>query len=51
VAEEILGMRLLALHNVRFLVRLGEQARAKIATGEFNNWSRQWLASFRRQKT
>ncbi|HEY0810721.1 MAG TPA: tRNA guanosine(34) transglycosylase Tgt [Longimicrobiales bacterium] len=50
-AEEILGMRLLALHNVRFLVRLGEQARAKIATGEFNNWSRQWLASFRRQKT
>jgi queuine tRNA-ribosyltransferase len=51
VAEEILGMRLLALHNVRFLVRLGEQARAKIATGEFNNWSRHWLASFRRQKT
>ena len=49
-AEEILGMRLLALHNVRFLVRLAEQARAKIAIGEFNSWSRQWLASFRRQQ-
>ena len=49
-AEEILGMRLLALHNVRFLVRLGEQARAKIATGEFYSWSRDWLAAFRQQK-
>jgi queuine tRNA-ribosyltransferase len=46
-AEEILGMRLLALHNVRFLVRLGEQARAAIKTGEFASWSRDWLASFR----
>ena len=50
-AEEILGMRLLALHNVRFLVRLGEQARAKIAQGEFYNWSRDWLASFRKRKS
>jgi queuine tRNA-ribosyltransferase len=49
-AEEILGMRLLALHNVRFLVRLGEQAREKIAQGEFYNWSRDWLASFRKSK-
>jgi queuine tRNA-ribosyltransferase len=49
-AEEILGMRLLALHNVRFLVRLGEQAREKIARGEFYNWSRDWLASFRKSK-
>jgi queuine tRNA-ribosyltransferase len=49
-AEEILGMRLLALHNVRFLVRLGEQAREKIAQGEFYNWSRSWLASFRKSK-
>jgi queuine tRNA-ribosyltransferase len=50
VAEEILGMRLLALHNVRFLVRLGEQARARIAAGEFHNWSRDWLASFRTRR-
>jgi queuine tRNA-ribosyltransferase len=50
-AEEILGMRLLALHNVRFLVRLGEQARARIMAGEFASWSRAWLASFRREKT
>ena len=49
-AEEILGMRLLALHNVRFLVRLGEQARATIQAGEFASWSRDWLASFRRER-
>ena len=49
-AEEILGMRLLALHNVRFLVRLGEQAREKIKQGEFGTWSRDWLAAFRKQK-
>ncbi len=48
-AEEILGMRLLALHNVRFLVRLGEQARARIGAGEFAAWSRDWLAGFRRK--
>ena len=28
VAEEILGLRLVSIHNVRFLVRLGEMARA-----------------------
>lgn len=46
-AEEILGMRLLALHNVRFLIRLGEQARARIAAGEFHSWSSNWLAAWR----
>jgi queuine tRNA-ribosyltransferase len=50
-AEEILGMRLLALHNVRFLVRLGEQAREKIKAGEFSSWSREWLAGFRKQRS
>lgn len=48
-AEEILGMRLLALHNVRFLVRLGEQAREKIARGEFYAWAKDWLDRFRRR--
>ena len=47
VAEEILALRLLSLHNVRFLVRLAETARAKIRAGEFESWSRQWLEQFR----
>jgi queuine tRNA-ribosyltransferase len=47
VAEEILVLRLLSLHNIRFLVRLAETARAKIAAGEFESWGRNWLEQFR----
>ena len=43
VVEEMLGLRLLSIHNVRFLVRLGERARAAILDGTFNRWSREWL--------
>jgi queuine tRNA-ribosyltransferase len=43
VVEEILGLRLVSIHNVRFLVRLGEQARAHILNGTFAGWSREWL--------
>lgn len=46
VAEEMLGLRLLSLHNVRFLVRLGEQARQHILTGTFHDWSREWLRRY-----
>jgi queuine tRNA-ribosyltransferase len=46
VAGEVLGLRLLSLHNVRFLVRLAERARAAIADGTFNTWSREWLAGY-----
>jgi queuine tRNA-ribosyltransferase len=48
VAGEVLALRLLSLHNVRFLVRLGERAREKITTGEFAGWADDWLARFRR---
>ncbi|HEU5169826.1 MAG TPA: tRNA guanosine(34) transglycosylase Tgt [Gemmatimonadales bacterium] len=41
--EDVLGLRLVALHNVRFLLRLGEQARARILDGTFDRWSRGWL--------
>lgn len=44
VAGEVLGLRLLSLHNVRFLVRLAERARAAILAGEFDGWSKDWLA-------
>jgi queuine tRNA-ribosyltransferase len=47
VSEEILGLRLVSLHNVRFLIRLGEQARTAILAGEFDTWSRDWLARYR----
>jgi queuine tRNA-ribosyltransferase len=43
VVEDILGLRLISLHNIRFLVRLGEQARAHILAGTFDGWSRKWL--------
>jgi queuine tRNA-ribosyltransferase len=47
VAGEVLALRLLSLHNVRFLVRLAEQAREKIAAGTFERWSEEWLARYR----
>ncbi|HEX9109358.1 MAG TPA: tRNA guanosine(34) transglycosylase Tgt, partial [Longimicrobiales bacterium] len=47
VAGEVLALRLLSLHNVRFLVRLGERARATITTGEFAGWADEWLARYR----
>jgi queuine tRNA-ribosyltransferase len=43
VVEDMLGLRLVSLHNIRFLVRLGEQARAHILAGTFHGWSREWL--------
>jgi queuine tRNA-ribosyltransferase len=46
VAEEILGLRLVSIHNVRFLVRLGELARARILDGTFDGWSREWLRRY-----
>jgi queuine tRNA-ribosyltransferase len=46
VAEEMLGLRLVSLHNVRFLIRLAEQARQAILAGEFDRWSRRWLLRY-----
>jgi queuine tRNA-ribosyltransferase len=43
VSDEMLGMRLLSLHNVHFLVSLMRTARDAIATGGFDGWSRGWL--------
>ncbi|HUO52918.1 MAG TPA: tRNA guanosine(34) transglycosylase Tgt [Gemmatimonadaceae bacterium] len=42
-AEETLGLRLLSLHNVHFLVALMRDARAAIAAGTFDAWSRERL--------
>jgi queuine tRNA-ribosyltransferase len=46
VADEILGLRLLSLHNVHFLVRLMRDARAAIRAGALEAWSRDWLARY-----
>jgi queuine tRNA-ribosyltransferase len=46
VAQEMLGLRLVSIHNVRFLVRVGEQAREAILGGEFARWSREWLRRY-----
>ena len=43
VVGEILGLRLVSIHNIRFLVRLAEQARGHIVAGTFDGWSRAWL--------
>ena len=46
VAEEMLGLRLLSLHNVRFLLRVAEQARQAILEGDFSRWSAAWLLRY-----
>jgi queuine tRNA-ribosyltransferase len=51
VAEELLGLRLLSLHNVRFLVRLAERARAHIEAGTFTTWHREWIDRYNARGT
>jgi queuine tRNA-ribosyltransferase len=51
VAEEILGLRLVSLHNVHFLVALMRRARAAIVDGRFDDWSRDWLARYHSRPT
>jgi queuine tRNA-ribosyltransferase len=46
MADEILGLRLLSLHNVHFLVRLMRDARDAIRAGTIDAWSREWLARY-----
>lgn len=45
-AEEVLGLRLLSLHNVHFLIALMRRAREAIRAGTFTTWSREWLARY-----
>src|SRR5256886_13132770 len=42
VAEELLGLRLLSLHNVRFLIRLAAEMRAAIRARDFPRWADAW---------
>jgi queuine tRNA-ribosyltransferase len=45
-AEEMLGLRLLSLHNVHFLMRLMRDARRSLLEGTFDAWSQDWLARY-----
>jgi queuine tRNA-ribosyltransferase len=46
IADEMLGPRLLSLHNVHFLVALMRRARQAVLDGAFDSWSRDWLARY-----
>ena len=42
VADELLGLRLLSLHNVRFLIRLAGALRGAIRNGNLDSWAADW---------
>lgn len=46
VSDEILGIRLLSLHNVHFLLSLARAARRAIVAGNLDAWSRDWLSRY-----
>ena len=50
VSSELFGARLVSIHNIRFLVRLAEESRERIANGTFQSWSRDWLERYRGSK-
>jgi len=47
-ADELLGLRLLSLHNVRFLIRLAGDMRAAIRTNDFPRWTADWRRRYTR---
>jgi queuine tRNA-ribosyltransferase len=47
VAGELLGLRLLSIHNLYFLTDLLRQARAAIISGRFEVWVQDWLSRYR----
>jgi len=49
VAGEWLAMRLVSIHNLRFLTRLTEEARSRIGDGSFEGWRRDWLGHYRNE--
>jgi len=48
MVEDMLGLRLVSIHNIRFLIRLAEQARERISDGTFDQWHRGWLDRYHR---
>ena len=50
-SDEILGLRLLSMHNVHFLVRLMRDARSAVLAGTIDAWSRDWLTRYHSRPT
>jgi queuine tRNA-ribosyltransferase len=46
-SEEMLGLRLLSLHNVHYLVDLMRRAQRELAAGTFRTWASANLARYR----
>ena len=46
-SEEILGLRLITLHNLHFYLNLMNQARAEIAKGTFDQFRRAFVAGYK----
>jgi len=46
-AEEILGLRLVTLHNLHFYLNLMSRARAAIETGTFETFRREFVSNYR----
>ena len=46
MANEILASTLLSIHNVHFYLDLMAQARSRIEAGDFDSWSRAWIARY-----
>jgi queuine tRNA-ribosyltransferase len=44
--NELLGHRLLTLHNVRFTVDLCRRAREKIVAGNYEGWAQAWFSRY-----
>jgi len=47
-AEELLGLRLLSLHNVRYLIRLAGEMRRAIGSGRYAAWAADWRLRYLR---
>jgi queuine tRNA-ribosyltransferase len=45
-SDEVLGLRLLSLHNVHFLTAIMRRARRAILDGDFPAWTRDWLQRY-----
>lgn len=50
-AGELLAVRLVSIHNLRFLVRLGEEARRHVLAGTFEAWKNDWLERYRKERS
>jgi queuine tRNA-ribosyltransferase len=46
--NELLGHRLLSLHNVHFVTELCRRARTEIVAGRYGEWSRAWISRYER---